>query len=172
MLHNIANKGHRVIIATLTAALLVALFSTKAHAEFIFKNSDPTTHGPVFDSKGNDENHTCPYELHSLLRANGYYLKVYATLKGLKNGDIHNVGELGVDALLDSETPKLKKLSDGLHDKAYEEIQKALDKTSAMLLDGCAKEIQCKDVMGGKECYYTVKVAPQDLIKNAEKYLK
>ncbi|AQQ58840.1 hypothetical protein XJ32_00620 [Helicobacter bilis] len=52
MLYHIANKGHRVTLAALTAALLVALFSTKAQAEYTFKNSDRTIEARIHGING------------------------------------------------------------------------------------------------------------------------
>ncbi|WP_302475940.1 hypothetical protein [Helicobacter bilis] len=40
----------------------------------------------------------------------------------MKDGHETSIADLGADVLLDSETLKLKKLSAGLHDKAYEEV--------------------------------------------------
>lgn len=170
MLYNIANDKDRAIFTILV--LLVALFSTKAQAEHTFKNSDSSIEARIHGTNGSWGDYVCPIQLRELDRTHSNYYSVYFQLKKMKDGDDSSIADLGADVLLDSETPKLKKLSAGIHDKVYEEAKSAVEKTGLMLLDGCAKGWECYEVMGGKECKATVKYSPQDLIKRAEHYLK
>lgn len=167
MLHNIANKGHRVILAALTAALLVALFSTKAQAEFIIKETDRTVNEYIYKSDRTYGGYICPKGLEPLIYANQHYKFILNNLL-----EESKIAQLGSSNMLDMEVPKLKKLSAGLHDKAIADVKAAIDKTRAMLLDGCFKDYECVDIMGGKDCKGVVKYSPQDLIKRAEHYLK
>lgn len=169
MLYNIANNKDRAIFTILV--LLVALFSTKAQAEYTFNSSDKTARGTIYSIGGSYTTVECPAEIEPLLRAHSRYYIMYGKFQDVTTDTSDTITNLGVSNLLDSEIPKLKKLNEGLNKKIIEGFEEAVVKTRNMLQDGCAKDSESKCSEGGR-CEYTVKTPPIELIKRAEHYLK